>query len=173
TDGARVCEVMLEKIPGRRKDRIRGVEVVVENSDEVQTIWARGDDEIEPYGDGVLCNVGDLQDGEVRDVIFELEVEGLKRLEDDHIAALDIRWSDLELEKAFWASMPVKVNGYPGDPRPRVRELFNTDPEEGVLFEFPKVEEKRRYPGAKVEEAGEDEVERPARKPLEGRRPAA
>ncbi|MFM8791927.1 MAG: VWA domain-containing protein [Solirubrobacterales bacterium] len=161
TDGARVCEVMLEKIPGRRKERIRGVEVVVESDDSVGTIWPKGDDEIEPYGDGVICHVGDLRDGQVRDVLFELEVEGLKELDDDHIAALDIRWSDLELEKAFWASMPVQVNGYPGDPRPNVSELFNTDPEEGVLFEFPKVEVKLRYPGKSQGEGGDEKPSPP------------
>ena len=163
SDGARVCEVMLEQIPGRRKDRIRGLEVVVEGSEAVRSVQMLGSDEPEPYGDGVLCEVGDLRDGQTRDVLIELEVEGLEQTGDDPIAALDLKWSDLGLEKAFWASMPVKGNGCH---------------EEGVLFEFPKVEVKLRRPSrvlGRAEEDGEgaDEEAGPVRRPWPGRRPAA
>ena len=163
TDGSRVCEVMLEKVPGRRKERIRGVELVVEPCENVRSIEVKGEEPVEAREDGLLCRVGDLRDGETRDVLIEMEVEDLEELEDDHIAGLKIQWSDMGLEKVLWASMPVKVNGYPGDPRPRVRELFNTDPEEGVLFEFPRQEVKLRYPGKPAPGPGEDEQERDER----------
>jgi hypothetical protein len=61
-------------------------------------------------------------------------------MHDDHAASIQLKWSDTAKKKAFWASMPLKVNGYPADPRPNVREMFNTDPEEGVLFEFDPIE---------------------------------
>ena len=161
TEGQRVCEVMLERIPGERGERIRGVELVVEPCENVRSIEVKGEDPCEPREDGLLVRVGDLRDGETRDVLIEMEVDELEELEDDHVAGLNIQWSDLGLGKAFWASMPVKVNGYPGDPRPRVRELFNTDPEEGVLFEFPKVELEVGKRMGRVPESIKDGAERP------------
>ena len=157
-EGQRVCEVMLEKVPGERSDRIRGIELVVEPCGSVRSIEAKGEEAVDARDDGLLVRVGDLRDGETRDVLIEMEVDELEDLDDDHIAGLNIQWSDLGLDKAFWASMPVKVNGYPGDPRPRVRELFNTDPEEGVLFEFPRSEiDRRQWPGRPPRPAREEE----------------
>ncbi|MGA1213286.1 MAG: VWA domain-containing protein [Solirubrobacterales bacterium] len=157
-EGQRVCEVMLEKVPGERNDRIRGVELVVEPCENVRSIEISDEVPVEGYDDGVIGQVGDLRDGETRDLLIKFEVDDLEELDDDHLAGLTIKWSDLVREKAFWASMPVKVNGYPGDPRPRVRELFNTDPEEGVMFEFPRSEiDRKQWPGRPSRSEGDDD----------------
>ena len=157
TEGQRVCEVMLERIPGERGERIRGVEVLIEPCEKVRSLGVKGEEPIEAREDGLLIRVGDLRDGEIRDVLVEMEVDELEELQDDHVAGLSIQWSDLRLEKAFEASMPVKVNGYPVDPRPHVQKLFNTDPEERVLLEFPSVEVKLWHPSRVTEKAEGDE----------------
>ena len=138
-DGQKVARLMLEKLPSSVGKRIYGVELTVDDlgcGTEVQV----KDYPTEEYDDGVIAQIGDLANGERREVLFRLEVPGMEEMHDDHAASIKLKWSDTGRNKAFWASMPLKVNGYPADPRPHVRELFNTDPEEGVLFDFEPVE---------------------------------
>lgn len=138
-DGQKVARLMLEKLPSAVGKRIYGVELTVDALGCGTKVEINGYP-TEEYDDGVIAQIGDLANGERREVIFKLEVPGMEEMHDDHAASIGLKWSDTGKKKAFWASMPLKVNGYPADPRPRVRELFNTDPEEGVLFEFEPVE---------------------------------
>ena len=138
-DGQRVTRTILEKLPSAAGKRIYGVELIVDDLGCGTKVEIDGYP-TEEYDDGVIAQIGDLGNGERREIIFRLEVPGMEEMHDDHAARIELKWSDTGKRKAFWAGMPLKVNGYPADPRPRVRELFNTDPEEGVLFEFEPVE---------------------------------
>ena len=138
-DGQRVTRLMLESLPSAARRRIYGVELTVGDLGCGTKVEIK-DYPTEEYDDGVIAQIGDLADGERREIIFRLEVPGMEEMHDDHAASIGLKWSDTGQNKAFWASMPLKVNGYPADPRPHVRELFNTDPEEGVLFDFEPVD---------------------------------
>ena len=138
-DGQRVTRLMLEHLPSAAGKRIYGVELTVGDLGCGTKVEIK-DYPTEEYDDGVIAQIGDLGNGERREIIFKLEVPGMEEMHDDHAASIGLKWSDTGQNKAFWASMPLKVNGYPADPRPDVRELFNTDPEEGVLFDFEPVD---------------------------------
>jgi hypothetical protein len=153
-DGQRVTRLMLERLPSAVGRRIYGVELVLDALGCGTEVSIPGY-ETEQYDDGVIAQIGDLRNGERREIVFKLKVPGMDDLDDDFVARIELKWSDTEKKKAFWAGMPLKVNGYPADPRPRVRELFNTDPEEGVLFEFepidiPAEELETKGPGRRV-----------------------
>jgi hypothetical protein len=138
-DGQRVTRLMLESLPSVVGKRIYGIEMILNAMGCGTEVLIPGY-ETEQYDDGVITQIGDLRNGERREVIFRLKVPDMDELDDDFAARIELKWSDTGKKKAFWAGMPLKVNGYPADPDPRTREIFNTDPEEGVLFEFEPIE---------------------------------
>jgi len=116
TDGAVAARTLMRVLPGLANKPIRAVSLTLRPGPEVAKCSLPKPWPTVERDDGITFELGDLRDGETRNLDFHLEVPGLADLGHREIVDIEAEWTDFRTKRTESATTRIRVNAPEDEP---------------------------------------------------------
>lgn len=106
---------LASEVDGLMSQTVQAASLTVRPSEEVAAVRLFNDLPAAVIEGGFMVELGDLNAGETRRVLLEIDVPAVAGLGLAQVCELELRWVDLQSMQSQLASFPVSVNVVPGD----------------------------------------------------------